>query len=258
MAVTLDNVAHVLPAATAVFLAALVEAIEAMTIVLAVGTVRGWRPALIGALTAIGLLVVLVAALGPLLRIIPEHLLQLLIGVLLLLFGLSWLRKAVLRAAGRMVLHDESRAFVAETAELREQERRRVDGLQWLAGVASFKAVFLEGIEVVFIVLALSTTPELMLPSSVAAIAACALVAAAGFYLHRPLSRVPENTLKFSVGVMLAAFGVYWLAEGLGVVWPGGALAVVGLALGWFGVGLLAVVTMRQRSVIPRPGSGTS
>lgn len=258
MAVTLDNVAHVLPAAAAVFLAALVEAIEALTIVLAVGTVRGWRPALIGALTAIGLLVVLVAALGPLLQIIPEHLLQLLIGVLLLLFGLSWLRKAVLRAAGRMALHDEARAFVAETAELREQERRRVDGLQWLAGVASFKAVFLEGIEVVFIVLALSTTPELVLPSSVAAIAACVLVAAAGFYLHRPLSRVPENTLKFAVGVMLAAFGVYWLAEGLGVVWPGGALAVVGLALGWFGVGLLAVVTLRQRSVIPRPGSGTS
>jgi len=146
--------AHMGPALTAAFLASLVEAVEALTIVLAVATVRGWRPAALGAIAGLGVLALIVAGLGPLLGYVPLHLLQLAIGVLLLLFGMRWLRKAILRAAGIIALHDEAKAFAAETAELREQVARHAARLDWLATLASFKAVLLEGLEVVFIVIA--------------------------------------------------------------------------------------------------------
>jgi Ca2+/H+ antiporter, TMEM165/GDT1 family len=236
----------VLAAAGAAFLATLVEAVEALTIVLAVGTVRGWRPALGGAVAALFALLAMVAMFGPLLHLIPEHLLQLLIGVLLILFGGNWLRKAVLRAAGRKALHDEDATFAAETTELREQERRRDVRLQWLAATASFKAVFLEGVEIVFIVLALSTRPELLIPTSAAAVAATVLVAALGLLIHRPLSRVPENTLKFAVGVSLLTFGIFWTGEGLGFSWPGGDLAILGLLAGTVAVAFAAVAVLRR------------
>src|SRR5262249_5956894 len=144
-------------AATAVgaaFLASLVEVVEAFTIVLAVGTVRGWRPATLGTIAGLAALALLVAALGPMLGLVPRHLLQLVVGVLLLLFGMRWLRKAILRAAGIIALHDESAAFAKETAILSEAERRHDVRLDWLAGVTAFKAVLLEGLEVVFIVIA--------------------------------------------------------------------------------------------------------
>src|SRR5436853_3649889 len=144
----------VAPAVSAAFLSSLVEAVEALTIVLAVGTVRGWRPAGLGALAGLLLLGFIVLALGPLLDRVPLQLLQLAIGVLLLLFGMRWLRKAILRAAGVIALHDEARAFATETAELREQARRHDSRLDWLAGLTSLKAVLLEGLEVVFIVIA--------------------------------------------------------------------------------------------------------
>jgi uncharacterized membrane protein len=242
----------VLPAVTAAFLATLVEAVEALTIILAIGVVHGWRPAISGALAALVVLVVLVAALGPLLELVPEHLLQLTIGILLVLFGGNWLRKAVLRAAGRKPLRDEDAAFAAETAQLRDEARRRHVRLQWIAAVASFKAVFLEGVEVVFIVLALSTRPELLVPVGTAAIAATLIVIAAGYFVHRPLARVPENTLKFAVGVMLLAFGVYWTGEGLGLEWPGGDLAIVGLGAVILALALAAVAILRQRPVAAR------
>jgi Ca2+/H+ antiporter, TMEM165/GDT1 family len=240
------NWAHIGPVMTAAFLASLVEAVEALTIVLAVATVRGWRPAGLGAIAGLGLLVLIVAGLGPLLDRVPLQFLQLAIGVLLLLFGLRWLRKAILRAAGIIPLHDEAAAFANETAELREQADGHEARLDWLAALASFKAVLLEGLEVVFIVLAVSAGRGLLVPASAGALAACVLVAGIGFVVHRPLARVPENTLKFAVGVMLAAFGIFWTGEGLGVAWPGADLAIVAFAALFLAVGLAAVALARR------------
>jgi uncharacterized membrane protein len=237
------------PAMTAAFLAAflasLVEAVEALTVVLAVATVRGWRPAGLGAVAGLVVLVLIVAALGPLLGRLPLPLLQLAIGILLLMFGMRWLRKAILRSAGVIPLHDEATTFATETAELREQARRNEARLDWLSALASFKAVLLEGLEVVFIVIALSTGRGMLVPASTGALTACLLVAGVGFVVHRPLARVPENTLKFAVGVMLSAFGVFWTGEGLGVAWPGADLAIVAFAALFLAVGRAAVVLVR-------------
>src|SRR5437588_725530 len=218
---------HAGSAMTAAFLASLVEAVEALTIILAVATVRGWRPAGLGAIAGLAVLVLIVGALGPLLDRVPLHLLQLAIGILLLLFGMRWLRKAVLRSAGIIPLHDETATFLAETAELREQARRRDAQLDWLAGLTSFKAVLLEGLEVAFIVLAVGTGHGLLVPAGIGAFAACLLIALAGVALRQPLARIPENTLKFAVGVILSAFGVFWTGEGFGIAWPGEDLAIV-------------------------------
>jgi uncharacterized membrane protein len=172
--------------------------------------------------------------------------LQLAIGILLLLFGMRWLRKAILRSAGVIPLHDEATTFAAETAELREQARRNEARLDWLAALASFKAVLLEGLEVVFIVIALSAGRGMLIPASAGALAACLLVAGVGFVVHRPLARVPENALKFAVGVMLSAFGIFWTGEGLGVAWPGADLAIVGFAVLFLIVGLASVALLRR------------
>jgi uncharacterized membrane protein len=241
------------PAISAAFLASMVEAVEAMTIVLAVASVRGWRPAGLGAVAGLALLAIIVLALGPLLNRVPLHVLQFLIGILLLLFGMRWLRKAILRAAGIIPLHDETRAFEQETEQLREQARRHEARLDWLASLASFKAVLLEGIEVVFIVLAVGAGHGLLVPASIGAISACLLVVAIGFALHRPLARVPENTLKFVVGVMLSAFGVFWTGEGLGVAWPGEDLAIVAFAVLFLAIALLAVALARRQNATVLP-----
>jgi uncharacterized membrane protein len=192
-------------------------------------------------------------ALGPLLDRVPLHLLQLVIGILLLLFGMRWLRKAILRSAGVIPLHDEAKAFATETAQLREQVLFDEARLDWLAALASFKAVLLEGLEVVFIVIALSAGPGLLVPASAGALAACLLVAGVGFAVHRPLARVPENTLKFAVGVMLAAFGIFWTGEGLGVAWPGADLAIVAFVALFLTVGRAAVVVARRSSAEALP-----
>jgi uncharacterized membrane protein len=234
---------------TTAFLASLVEAVEALTIVLAVATVRGWRPAGLGAFAGLVVLALIVVALGPLLDQVPLHLLQLAIGILLLLFGMRWLRKAILRSAGVIPLHDEAATFATETAELREQARRNEARLDWLAGLASFKAVLLEGLEVVFIVIALSAGRGMLIPASAGAVAACLLVAGVGFVVHRPLARVPENTLKFAVGVMLSAFGIFWTGEGLGVAWPGADLAIVGFAVLFLAVGIASVALLRRPGI---------
>jgi uncharacterized membrane protein len=217
-------------AVTTAFLSSLVEAVEALTIVLAVASVRGRRPAGTGAFAGLVLLALLVLALGPLLDRISLHLLQLVIGVLLPLFGMRWLRKAVLRAAVVIPLHDEAIAFATETEELRDQARRHEARLDWLAGLASFKAVVLEGLEVVFIVIAVGAGRGLLGAASIGALAACLVIVAVGLFVHRPLARVPENTLKFAVGVMLSAFGIFWTGEGLGVPWPGEDLAILAFA----------------------------
>ncbi len=233
-----------LPAIGAAFAASLVEVVEAFTIVLAVGTLRGWRPAVAGTTAALGVLALLVLTLGPLLERLPLHVLQLVIGVLLLLFGMGWLRKAVLRSAGVIALHDEEAAFTAETAELSRHGVRRTASLDWIAGLTAFKAVLLEGLEVIFIVIAVGAGRGLVGAAALGALAACVAVLAVGAVVHRPLSRVPENTLKFGVGVMLAAFGVFWTGEGLGIEWPGGDVALfvfAGLFLAT-GIGMAALL----------------
>jgi uncharacterized membrane protein len=242
---------HAGSAITAAFLASLVEAVEALTIVLAVAIVRGWRPAGLGAIAGLLVLALIVVALGPLLDRVPLNVLQIAIGILLLLFGMRWLRKAILRAAGIIALHDETAAFSSETAELREQarrqEQRHEQRLDWLAGLASFKAVLLEGLEVVFIVIAVSAGRGVLLPVSAAAFAACLLVALSGILIHRPLARVPENALKFAVGMMLSAFGLFWTGEGFGVAWPGADLAILAFIALFLGTALACVALLKGR-----------
>jgi uncharacterized membrane protein len=191
-------------------------------------------------------LALLIVALGPLLDRVPLHLLQVTIGVLLLLFGMGWLRKAILRSAGVIPLHDETAAFAEETAQLTEAGKRKHASLDWIAGLTAFKAVLLEGLEVVFIVIAVGAGRGLLWPAALGALAACVAVLAVGVIVHRPLSRVPENTLKFGVGVMLSAFGVFWTGEGLGVAWPGGDLALLGFAVSFLATGVATAALLRR------------
>jgi uncharacterized membrane protein len=238
----------VVPAVGAAFAASLVEAVEAFTLVLAVGLVRGWRAALTGSIAALGVLAVLILCAGPILNRIPLSVLQLAIGASLSLFGLSWLHKAILRYAGVIPMHDEKASFTAETTTLSHNEARR-SKLDWVGCVTAFKAVFLEGLEVAFIVLAVGAGRGLIIPASLGALAACILVLAVGIVMYRPIARVPENALKFGVGIVLSAFGVFWSGEGLGVEWPGGDLALIALAVGFIFVGL-GLATLLRRKVM--------
>lgn len=247
MGVVMSTWATVAPAITSAFLASLVEVVEAFTIVLAVASVRGARPAVGGMLAGLAVLALIVLALGPAIDRIPLWLLQIGVGVLLLLFGLRWLRKAVLRAAGVIALHDEEAAFVAQTAQLQDEARRAQARADWLAGLTALKAIVVEGLEVVFIVIAVGAGRGLLLPASLGALAAGALVLGAGLVLHRPLARVPENALKFGVGVMLSGFGVFWTGEGLGVPWPGEDLAVLAFVAMFLAFGLTLVALLRDR-----------
>jgi len=235
-------------AATAVgsaFLASLVEVVEAFTIVLAVGTLRGWRPAAFGTVGALAVLGGLLVLLGPLLDRVPLHLLQLFIGILLLLFGMGWLRKAILRAAGIIPLHEEDAIFASEAAQLAESADRQRTSLEWIAGLTAFKAVLLEGIEVVFIVIAVGAGRGLLWPAGLGAFAACLVILTIGVAILRPLARVPENTLKFGVGVMLSAFGVFWTGEGLGIDWPGQDIALLAFAVLFLSVGITTATMLR-------------
>ncbi|MDE3027233.1 MAG: TMEM165/GDT1 family protein, partial [Paracoccaceae bacterium] len=224
-----------------------VEVVEAFTIVLAVAITRSWRPALIGAFSALALLVVLVLVFGPLFALIPLELLQFVIGTLLILFGMRWLRKAILRASGYIALHDEDAAFAKETDALTKLAAdKRAD---WLAGMAAFKAVLLEGVEVVFIVIAVGTAHHMTWIAGLGALAAAIAVLLVGAVVHKPLSTVPENTLKFAVGLMLTAFGIFWTGEGLGAAWPGADLSILGLLAVLLLFSLVAVQLMtRARS----------
>src|SRR5215831_15714693 len=238
------------PAVTAAFLASIVEVVEAFTIVLAVATLRGWRPAAWGTTAGLALSAGIILLLGPLLDRVPIHSLQLAIGILLLLFGMGWLRKASLRAAGVIPLHDEEDAiFAAEAAQLDEAGYRQRNRLDWIAGMTAFKAVVLEGLEVVFIVIAVGAGRGLLVPAGIGALAACAVVLAIGALVHRPLSRVPENSLKFGVGVMLSAFGVFWTGEGLGIAWPGQDLALLLFAALFLAADLGGASLARKRSM---------
>ncbi len=232
----------------AAFLASLVECIEALTVVLAVGSVRGWRSALTGAAAALAVLAAIVAILGSALSRIPLQLIQLVVGAMILLFGLRWLRKAILRSAGLIPMRDEQAAFQKNTASMRGAANN-TSGLDKLAFTAAFNITMLEGTEVVFIVIALGAR-GLVLPVSLGAIAALLVVVALGFALHRPLARVPENTLKFFVGVLLSSFGTFWISEGANLHWPGPAsanpdIAIPCLMLAYLALALWLVPTCR-------------
>jgi len=239
--------AHVGAVVLAAFLASLVEFVEALTIVLAVGTVRGWRPALFGTAAGAAFLTLLVLAFGPALARVPITTLQLVIGVLLLLFGMRWLRKAILRSAGVIGLHDEAAIYSEETAALQEDTDAlgARSGLDALAIATAFKAVTLEGLEVIFIVIA-AGAGGMLLPASLGAAVAGLLVILIGLALRRPLSKVPENTLKFGVGLLLSAFGVFWIGEGLGFPWPGEDLSLFVLLGGFLAVAALGVAVARR------------
>jgi uncharacterized membrane protein len=224
------------------FLASLVEFVEALTIVLAVGSTRGWRPALIGTAAAMLMLVVAVLVFGAALTRVPEMTFKLVVGALLVLFGMRWLRKACLRAADVIPLHDEASAYEATTRAMTEEGPNGRDrALSWGAIATTFNAVAVEGIEVVFIVIALGPTARALRAASVGAALALIFVVALGIVVHRPLRRVPENTLKLAVGVMLCALGTFWAGEGLGLPWPGDNLSVPGLILGYLAAAGVAI-----------------
>lgn len=233
------------PAVGSAFLASIVEVVEAFTIVLAVATLRGWRSAASGSAAALAVLVLTISVFGPLLGRIPLQPLQIAIGVLLLLFGMGWLRKAILRAAGIIPLHDEAAIFASQGQAIAAAGASPGKSFDWVAGLTAFKAVLLEGLEVVFIVIAVGARPELLWPASLGALAACVAVLAVGIALHRPLTRVPENSLKFGVGVMLSAFGVFWVGEGLGIAWPGQDLALFLFAALFLATGIAMAAQLR-------------
>lgn len=237
----------------AVFLACAVEAVEALTIVLAAGTSRDWRSAISGVIAGVALLAAIVAVLGPAVAAIPLQGLRLVVGGLLLIFGLQWLRKAVLRASGLKSLHDENAIYVREVAAANGATAvRRGMITDWYAFTLSFKGVVLEGLEVVFIALTFGANQHNVALAALAASSAAVLVAVVGIAVRAPLARVPENTMKFVVGVMLTAFGIFWGAEGAGARWPGAdaALVVVVAAVALFSLVLVAVLRRVGRQAI--------
>ena len=239
------SLTHVGPTVLAAFLASTVEFVEALTVILAVGSVRGWRDTLAGAAAAVGVLLVLVAVLGPALAQIPLASMQLVVGALLLLFGMRWLRKAVLRSAGIIPLHDEAAAYAKQTRAM--QAYGRAPGRDRIAFAAAFQITMLEGAEVVFIVIAMAAGgPGLLLPASLGAAAALLVVALLGLALHRPLAMVPENGLKFTVGVLLSAFGTFWAGEGLGIAWPGDDWSILALIAAFLALALATVPLCRR------------
>jgi uncharacterized membrane protein len=240
--------------ASASFLASAVEFVEALTIVLALGVTRGWRASLWGAVAAFVVLAVSIAVVGPSLTgHLPRHWLQLAVGTLLLTFGLQWLRKAVFRSAGLIALHDEEATFAEEAAAARAAAGEQRFGLDWYAFTVAFKGVLLEGLEVVFIVVSFGASSADRVPAAAGAAVALVLVLIVGALVHRPLSRVPENLIKYSVGLLLSTFGLFWLVEGLNAVaphghpvaWPGGDAALPVILLAWLAISQLAVRSLR-------------
>ncbi|HXR11597.1 MAG TPA: hypothetical protein VN770_04825 [Gaiellaceae bacterium] len=235
------------------FLASAVEFVEALTIVLASGVARGWRSSLIGVAAATVVLAAIVAALGPALTVIPLSALRLVVGALLLVFGLQWLRKAILRASGFKALHDEHAIFATELEEARTAERLERGGIDWYGFTLSFKGVLLEGLEVAFIVLTFGSTQGSIPLAALGAAAALVLVAGIGIAVRAPLARVPENTMKFAVGVMLTTFGIFWATEGAGGHWPGSDASLLGVLAFVIASSALLVGVLRRRRAILVP-----
>lgn len=228
------------------FLASAVEGVEALTIVLAAGVTRGWRSTLVGVGVALIVLAIVTAALGPALTLIPIDALRLVVGALLLVFGLQWLRKAILRASGYKGMHDEAAIYEREITAARSQGTVVRAGLDWYAFTLAFKGVLLEGLEVIFIVVTFGATAHQVPLAALGAVVAVLLVVAVGLVVHEPLTRVPENLLKFVVGLLLTSFGTFWAAEGAGVSWPGSDLAIPGILL------VMALASYAYVSVLKR------
>jgi uncharacterized membrane protein len=233
------------------FLASAVEMVEALTIVLAAGLTRGWRSSLTGVGAAALALAVVVAALGPALTLVPIDALRLVVGGLLLVFGLQWLRKAILRASGYKALHDEDAIFARELREAETAAHEERAGLDWYGFTLSFKGVFLEGLEVAFIVLTFGSTQQNIPLAAAGAAIAIVLVAVVGVLARAPLARVPENSMKFAVGVMLTTFGIFWGAEGAGASWPGGDAMILGVLAFVLVLAFASVGVLRRRRVVP-------
>ena len=253
----------------ATFTASFVEFVEALTIVLAMGMTRSWRSTMVGVAAAVVALVAFTAGVGYALTAwLPKALLQLLVGSLLLVFGLQWLRKAVLRSSGLKALHDEDEAFASQAAAARAVARETRLGLDWLSFVVSFKGVFLEGVEVVFIVVTFGLSAGNVPVAALGAAAAGVVVLAAGALAHRPLARIPENNLKYGVGLLLATFGTFWSVEGLGIVrpggqsleWPGGDLAILALLVVWLLLSralVRALASLHGKAPVPGAAPGS-
>jgi uncharacterized membrane protein len=235
------------------FLASAVEMVEALTIVLGVGLVRGWRSTLIGVASALIILALAVVVFGPALGRVPIATLQLVVGALLLAFGLQWLRKAILRSSGYKALHDEDEAFREGRTQAVEAGHEQRAGLDWYSFTVAFKGVLLEGLEVVFIVIAFGSTQGRLGLAAAGAGAALVVVVTAGVLARGPLSRVPENTIKFVVGLLLTSFGVFWGAEGAGIRWPGEDASLLGV-VAFFGLlSLLLVRALHERRLMVLP-----
>jgi uncharacterized membrane protein len=231
------------------FIASAVEFVEALTIVLASGLTRGWRSSLTGLGAATIVLAAIVAALGPTLKLVPIDALRLAVGALLLAFGLQWLRKAILRASGYKPLHDEAAIFAREAEEARSAASETRAGLDWYGFTLSFKGVLLEGLEVAFIVITFGSTQGNIGLAALGAGIALVLVAAVGVLVRAPLSRVPENTMKFAVGVMLTTFGIFWATEGVGAHWPGDDASLPGVLAFVLLLSFASVALLRRRRV---------
>ena len=229
------------------FVASAVEFVETLTIVLAAGVTRGWRSALVGLAAATVALAAIVAALGPALTLVPIDALRLVVGALLLAFGLQWLRKAILRASGYKPLHDEEAIFARELAEARAAGVRHRAGLDWYGFTLSFKGVLLEGLEVAFIVVTFGSTQGSIGLAAIGAGAALLLVVVVGVLVRAPLARVPENTMKFAVGVMLTTFGIFWSTEGAGAHWPGDDAALPAVLAFVVLLSFASVAALRRR-----------
>jgi uncharacterized membrane protein len=217
-----------LPLILTVFIACAVEAVEALTIVLAAGITREWKSTLQGMATALVALAVITVAVGPAVGYLPLTALRVVVGALLLVFGLQWLRKAVLRAVGYKALHDEASAYLREVTAAKNAAAERKRGVSdWYSFTLAFKGVLLEGLEVVFIVVTFGDNQKNVGAAAIGAVAAIVVVTIVGIAVRAPLTKVPENWMKFAVGVMLTSFGTFWGAEGAGVAWPGNDAALL-------------------------------
>ena len=251
------NLAVALPS----FLASSVEFVEALTIVLAIGVTRGWRSPLLGAIAAAALLLGITVAFGvTLTQLVPISILRVVVGILILLFGIKWLRKAIMRFTGLKATHDEQQIFREEAELARAQARVAAGQMDWFGFIASFKAVALEGLEVAFIVIALGATARSLGSAAAGAAIAGVMVIGAGLAVARPLAQVPENHLKFVVGLMLTSFGTFWTAEGLGAEWWHADLSLLWILAGYLAISLALIFGLRRlqqpagQTVFTQPG----
>jgi uncharacterized membrane protein len=237
---------HTLVVLAPAFVASVVEFVEALTIVLAVGMTRQWRSTLIGVGAAVATLAVIVGVFGTaIVLFVPIEILRLVVGGFLLVFGLQWVCKATLRAAGARAKHDEAAIFQRELAFLSHEPPVPAVGMDWISFTVAFKGVLLEGLEVAFIVVTFGASAGQLGPAVLGAVVAGVLVLSVGVLVHRPLARVPENGLKFAVGLMLVTFGTFWAGEGIGIDWPGGDAVLFVLLAAYVGVSLIGVWAVR-------------